>query len=95
VGRQPNRSDQQLFLSLEIHTKRSTMLPPAAPVQGVRVGTKPKISGTRIVGYHFDNPNYQKSEKPDPKFSGNPNAHPTREKESPAAVPARRTSSSS
>jgi hypothetical protein len=27
-------------------------------------------------GCSFQNPKFQKPEKPDPKFSGNPNAHP-------------------
>ena len=30
----------------------------------------------QISDFSFENPNFQKPEKPDPNFSGNPNAHP-------------------
>jgi hypothetical protein len=40
----------------------------------------PEMSGfyysVQILGNNYQNPKFQKLEKPDPKFSGYPNAHP-------------------
>jgi len=40
----------------------------------------PEMSGfyysVQISGNNYQNPKFQKPEKPDPKFSGYPNAHP-------------------